>query len=69
MKKPVGGWWKFLKNAFLVDRAQDLVERIQKVDRQNREIRHDLRNVQANTEAVKPLLELLIKRMREDNHG
>jgi hypothetical protein len=59
-EKPKGLWeriYRFFKC------GSDLPTRVEKMDQQHREVRHDLKNVQASADA----LYQLVLRMREDH--
>jgi hypothetical protein len=53
---------RWLHNLFFNSRSARLIEHVHRVDQQNREVRHDLKNIQTRTDALRAL----VLGMRED---
>lgn len=54
--------WDKIKQALDLRRSQDLIDKVAQVDQQNREVKHDLRNLAQRTDALRHL----VQSMRED---
>ena len=56
------GWVTYLRGLFHHSHTDKVTEHLEQIDQRNREVRHDLKNVQTRTDA----LARLIESMREE---